>query len=443
MNNKTNRTKGYEMWQRAIKSLPGGNGLLSKRPDRYAPDIWPSYFSSCSGVKVTDLDGNDYIDMAQMGIGSAILGYAHQELTDAISEVIKEGVNCTLNAPEEVLLAEKLIDLNPFAGGVRFARSGGEAMAMAVRIARAHTGKDKVLFSGYHGWSDWYLATNLTNKDGLNDHLIPGLNTTGVPSGLANTAIPFVYNDIDDFERTIRNNPDAGVICMEGARYDFPSPDFLDAVSAIAKKHNMIVILDEITSGWRMTDGGVYKINGFNPDIVVYAKAMGGGYAISAVVGSEKVMDSAQDTFMSSTMWTERVGFTAALKTIDIITREKIWNHLIEMGDLIGNGWLKLSKKHNLKISITDFKPLITMKLDYGDRNQALVTLFIQEMLKRGYLASTSVYLSYAHTEDIINKYLENVDECFFILSKAIENNNENDLLDTKVRSDSFNRITP
>lgn len=443
MNNKTNRTKGYEMWQRAIKSLPGGNGLLSKRPDRYAPDIWPSYFSSCSGVKVTDLDGNDYIDMAQMGIGSAILGYAHQELTDAISEVIKEGVNCTLNAPEEVLLAEKLIDLNPFAGGVRFARSGGEAMAMAVRIARAHTGKDKVLFSGYHGWSDWYLATNLTNKDGLNDHLIPGLNTTGVPSGLANTAIPFVYNDIDDFERTIRNNPDAGVICMEGARYDFPSPDFLDAVSTIAKKHNMIVILDEITSGWRMTDGGVYKINGFNPDIVVYAKAMGGGYAISAVVGSEKVMDSAQDTFMSSTMWTERVGFAAGLKTIDIITREKIWNHLIEMGDLIGNGWLKLSKKHNLKISITDFKPLITMKLDYGDRNQALATLFIQEMLKRGYLASTSVYLSYAHTEDIINKYLESVDECFFILSKAIENNNENDLLDTKVRSDSFNRITP
>ena len=443
MNNKTNRTKGYEMWQRAIKSLPGGNGLLSKRPDRYAPDIWPSYFSSCSGVKVTDLDGNDYIDMAQMGIGSAILGYAHQELTDTISEVIKEGVNCTLNAPEEVLLAEKLIDLNPFAGGVRFARSGGEAMAMAVRIARAHTGKDKVLFSGYHGWSDWYLATNLTNKDGLNDHLIPGLSTAGVPSGLANTAIPFVYNDIDDFERTIRNNPDAGVICMEGARYDFPSPDFLDAVSAIAKKHNMIVILDEITSGWRMTDGGVYKINGFNPDIVVYAKAMGGGYAISAVVGSEKVMDSAQDTFMSSTMWTERVGLAAALKTIDIITREKIWNHLIEMGDLIGNGWLKLSKKHNLKISITDFKPLITMKLDYGDRNQVLVTLFIQEMLKRGYLAATSVYLSSAHTKDIINKYLESVDECFFILSKAIENNNENDLLDTKVRSDSFNRITP
>jgi glutamate-1-semialdehyde 2,1-aminomutase len=440
---KINTSAGYSMWQRAIRSIPGGNGLLSKRPDRYGPDIWPSYFSKSSGVTVVDLDGNAFIDMAQMGIGSSILGYANSELTNAVTEVLKDGVNCTLNAPEEVLLAEKLIELNPFAGGVRFARSGGEAMAMAVRIARAYTGKDKVIFSGYHGWSDWYLATNLTNKDGLNDHLIPGLNTAGVPSGLANTAIPFVYNDIDDLERTVRNNPDAGVICMEGARYDFPSLDFLDAVSAVAKKYNMIVILDEITSGWRMTDGGVYKINGFKPDIVVYAKAMGGGYAISAVVGSQKVMDSAQDTFMSSTMWTERVGFTAALKTIEIITREKIWNHLIEMGDLIGSGWLKLSKKHNLKISITDFKPLITMKLDYGERNQALATLFIQEMLKRGYLAATSVYLSSAHTKDIIHKYLESVDECFFILSKAIENNNENDLLETKLRSDSFKRITP
>ena len=198
---KTNRSSGNLMWERAIKAIPGGNGLLSKRPDRYAPDIWPSYFSKSSGVKVTDLDGNIFIDMAQMGIGSAILGYAHPELVKSVSDVIKDGVNCTLNAPEEVMLAEKLLDLNPFAGGVRFAKSGGEAMAIAVRIARAKTGKDKVLFSGYHGWSDWYLATNLSNKDGLDDHLIPGLSARGVPSGLANTAIPFTYNDIENFEK--------------------------------------------------------------------------------------------------------------------------------------------------------------------------------------------------------------------------------------------------
>ena len=341
------------------------------------------------------------------------------------------------------MLAEKLLDLNPFAGGVRFAKSGGEAMAIAVRIARAKTGKDKVLFSGYHGWSDWYLATNLSNKDGLDDHLIPGLSARGVPSGLANTAIPFTYNDIENFEKTVNANLDAGVICLEGARYDFPSQEFLESVSRLAKKHNMVVISDEITSGWRMTDGGVYKINGFKPDIVVYAKAMGGGFAISAVVGSEEVMHSAQDTFMSSTMWTERVGFVAALTTIDILTREKVWEHLIRIGNQIGNGWMELAKKHNLKISITDFKPLITMKLLYDSRNQALATLFIQEMLKRGYLASTSVYVSYAHNEIVVDEYLKAVDECFSIISHAVENKNENELLDSRVRSDSFNRITP
>jgi glutamate-1-semialdehyde aminotransferase len=352
-------------------------------------------------------------------------------------------VNCTLNSPEEVLLAEKLIELNPFAGSVRFARSGGEAMAIAIRIARAYTGKDKVLFSGYHGWCDWYLATNLGGKDGLNEHLIPGLNTTGVPSGLANTAVPFSYNDLDNFEKTVKENPDAGVICIEGARYDFPKKDFLDSITYIAKKYNMVIVSDEITSGWRMTDGGVYKLNGFNPDIVVYAKAMGGGYAISAVVGSENVMHSAQDTFMSSTMWTERVGFTAALATINILTRDKVWEHLIKIGNQIGDGWLKLAKKHNIDLTVTDFKPLITMKLNYGDRNQALITLFIQEMLFRGYLAATSVYVSYAHSNEIIQKYLVAVDECFEIMSTAIENNNENKILKTKIRSDSFKRITP
>ena len=435
--------KGIKMWERAIKALPGGNGLLSKRPDRYAPDIWPSYYSKSSGVEIIDLDGNSYIDMAQMGIGSAILGYSNPELTSAVSESIKDGVNCTLNSPEEVLLAEKLIELNPFAGSVRFARSGGEAMSIAIRIARAHSGKDKVLFSGYHGWCDWYLATNLGNKDGLNEHLIPGLNTTGVPTGLANTAVPFSYNDEENFEKVVKDNPDAGVICIEGARYDFPRKDFLDSITYIAKKYNMVVVSDEITSGWRMTDGGVYKLNGFNPDIVVYAKAMGGGYAISAVVGSEKVMYSAQDTFMSSTMWTERVGFTAALATINILTREKVWEHLIKIGDQIGDGWLRLAKKHNINLTITDFKPLITMKLNYENRNQALMTLFIQEMLFRGYLAATSVYVSYAHTEKIVEKYLTAVDECFEIMSQAIENNNENELLKTKIRSDSFQRITP
>jgi len=430
------------MWERAKKAIPGGNGLLSKRPDRYAPDIWPSYFSKSYEVYIEDLEGNRFIDMAQMGIGSAILGYAHPELTEAVVETLKKGVNCTLNAPEEVLLAEKLLDLNPFAGGVRFAKTGGEAMAIAIRIARAHTGKDKVLFSGYHGWTDWYLATNINNEGGLDEHLLSGLSTKGVPSGLKNTAIPFKYNDISDLQRVLDQHTDAGVICIEGARYDYATDEFLALITDAAKRRNLIIVSDEITSGWRVTDGGVYKLNNFQPDIVVYAKAMGGGYAISAVVGSADVMNSAQDTFMSSTMWTERVGFVAGLTTIDILVRNRVWEHLIKVGEHIGNGWLALASKYDLKINITEFKPLITMKFDYGTLNDALATLFIQEMLKRGYLAATSVYVSYAHTFSIVDAYLEAVDECFLILSDAINEGTVLKRLQTEVKSDSFNRLT-
>jgi glutamate-1-semialdehyde aminotransferase len=433
---------GHKLWDRAVKSIPGGNGLLSKRPDRYAPDIWPAYFSKAEGCDIWDLDGNKYIDMAQMGIGSAILGYANKELNVAVNAAIADGVSATLNAPEEVYLAEKLLELNPFAGGVKFARTGGEAMSMAVRIARAYSGRDKVAFSGYHGWCDWYLAANLTSENNLSDHLLPGLIPKGVPACLAGTALPFRYNDVEDFRRLIDANPDVGVIVIEGARYDFPTQAFLNEIQTVARERDIVIVVDEITSGWRMTDGGVYKLNGFDPDIVVYGKAMGGGFAISAVVGRYEVMNEAQNTFISSTFWTEKVGFVAALKTIEILTRDKVWEHLIRIGTRIGEGWLRLAKKHDLKLHITYFKPLITMKLEYDNLNNSILTLFTQEMLKRGYLAAASVYVSSAHTDTIVDEYLGHVDEVFGIISEAIRSNTVVKSLKTKVRSDSFSRLT-
>ena len=430
-----------KLWTKAKSVIPGGNSLLSKRPDRYVPDLWPTYFSKAKGCEIWDLDGNKYIDMAQMGIGAAMLGYCNEEVDSAVKDAIDSGISTTLNAPEEVLLAEKLLGLNPFAGGVKFARTGGEAMTISVRISRAFTGKDKVAFSGYHGWSDWYLSTNLSGENKLSDHLLPGLSPLGVPQGLRGTAIPFKYNDPSDFNRVIKNNPDIGTIVIEGARYDFPSQDFIKSIQKTAEKNGIIIISDEITSGWRMTDGGVYKTNGCKPDIVVYGKGMGNGYAISAIVGEKNVMDVAQDTFISSTFWSERIGFVAALKTIEILVREKVWEHLNHVGDLIGDGWKALAEKHRLNLHITDFKPLITMKLNYGDLNAAIITLFTQEMLKRGYLAAPSIYVSFSHNEKIVEEYLKNVDEVFHILSDSIRNEDVIKKLETRVKEEGFKRL--
>ena len=431
---------GLNLWKRAAQSIPGGNGLLSKRPERYAPDLWPTYYSKSKGVEVWDLENNKYIDMAQMGIGAAILGYCDDDVDAKVKAAIDTGVSTTLNCPEEVYLAEKLLELNPFAGSVKFTRSGGEAMSLAVRIARAKSGKDVVAFSGYHGWSDWYLAANLSGTNGLNEHLLPGLKPQGVPVSLKGTVKPFLYNDIEQFENAIDEN--VGVIILEGARYDFPSAPFLEAIQKKAKEKNIIIIVDEISSGFRLTDGGVYKTNGFNPDMVVYGKAMGNGYAIAAVVGKDEVMDAAQETFVSSTFWTEKVGFVAALATIEKLTTNKVWEHLDGIGKMIGEGWSTLAKLHNLKLKVTDFKPLISFKLEYGANNSKVLTYFTQEMLKRGYLAASSVYVSYAHNEKVVSDYLRATDEVFCLIKNHLEANTLDEALETRVKEDGFKRLT-
>ena len=436
------KNKGLKLWNKAKKIIPGGNSLLSKRPDRFAPDIWPTYYQKAKGCKITDLEGNVYIDMSTMGVGANILGYSYKEVDDAVKAAINKGISSTLNSYEEVKLAQKLLNLNPFAGGVKYARSGGEAMSIAVRIARTYTKKDKVAFSGYHGWCDWYIASNLSNKQNLNEHLLPGLSPKGIPKSLKNTSIPFRYNDVQDFEKVMKLHKNVGVIVIEGARYELPSKKFLKKIEIEAKKRNIVIIVDEITSGWRMGKSGVYKILKFNPDIVVYGKGMGNGYAISAVVGKKKIMNSSQDTFISSTSWTERIGFVAALKTIEILNREKVPNHLIKIGNTIGNGWLDLAKKYDLNIKINEFKPLITMKFCYGSLNEYINTLFIQEMLKRGYISSTSVYVSYSHTEKIVIEYLKQVDNVFKIISETIKKKSFRKILETIIRTDSFKRLT-
>jgi glutamate-1-semialdehyde 2,1-aminomutase len=432
---------GKKLWSEAIKIIPGGNGLLSKRPDRFAKDIWPTYFSKAKGCNIWDLDGNIYIDMAQNGIGTAILGYADSDVNKDVISAINNAVNTTLNAPEEVKLAKKILELNPNMGSVKFARGGGEAMSLAVRIARAHTKRDKVLFSGYHGWTDWYLSANLDLSCNLDEHLLPGLDPLGVPSGLNGTAIPFRYNDIKDFDKVLEQHQDAGVIVIEGARHDLPNIDFLKTIEVKAKEKDIVIIVDEITSGFRMSNSGVYTSFDFNPHIAVYGKALGNGFAISAVVGKKEVMKSAQDTFISSTMWTERVGFVAGLSTLNKLNKYNVYKHLVEVGTHVGKEWKRLSRKNGLDISISDYKPLITFKLNYGDNNNAIATLFIQEMLKRGYLASTSLYVTYSHTIEIVDKYLENVDKVFKIIVNAINSGKVLDLLETEVRTDMFKRL--
>ena len=298
--------------------------LLSKRPEMFLPEQWPSYFSKCSGCKVWDLDGNEYIDML-MTPGTNSLGYNNPQVNSAVEQVVRDGNMCSLNAPEEVELAERLIALHPWAKMAKFARSGGEANAIAIRIARAASGRDNVAICGYHGWHDWYLATNLEGSDRLDKHLLPGLEPRGVPKSLRVTTFPFEYNDLEALELLLRNK-DVGVIKMEVFRNKEPEGNFLQNVRRLATDHNAILIFDECTSGFRKTFGGLHKFYEVEPDMAMFGKALGNGFAVTGVIGREEIMQSAQSTFISSTFWTERIGSVAGVASLKVMEKEKSQN---------------------------------------------------------------------------------------------------------------------
>ena len=284
--------KGQDLYKKARKIIPGGTMLLTKRPEMFLPDLWPSYFKKAKGCFVWDLDGNKLRDMTYMGVGTNSLGYSNHFVDSAVNKTIKLGNLSTLNCPEEVYLAEKLIEINPWAQMVRFARSGGEANSIAIRIARAASGKDNIAVCGYHGWHDWYLSANHNNGDDLSDHLIPGLNPKGVPKNLKNSTFPFNYNNYDELKKIVENN-NIGVIKMEVIRNYEPENDFLKKVRSLATKKNIVLIFDECSSGFRETYGGIYKKYDVEPDMVMYGKTLGNGYAITAVVGRKEIMESA------------------------------------------------------------------------------------------------------------------------------------------------------
>ena len=331
---------GQRLYTKAKRLIPGGTQLLSKRPEMLLPDLWPCYYSRAKGARIWDLDGKEFLDMSYSGIGACVLGYANPVVDGAVRKAITAGTMATLNCPEDVELAELLIALHPWSEMVRYTRSGGEAMAVAARIARAATGRDKIAFCGYHGWHDWYLAANLAENSNLDGHLLPGLSPTGVPRELQGTVLPFQYNRADELEQLARQHRnDLAAIIMEPVRNHSPEPGFLEQVRAIASRERAVLIFDEITSGWRLNTGGAHLTFGVNPDVAVFAKGMSNGYPMGAIVGIRSVMEAAQTSFISSTYWTERVGPVAAIATIREHKAKDVASHLCAIGSQIQRGW--------------------------------------------------------------------------------------------------------
>ena len=413
-------SKTQKLWKRAKIIIPGGNMILSKRPELFLPGKWPAYYKKAKGYNIWDLDGKKYSDISLMGVGSNALGYANSEIDNAVIKAINNSNLSTLNCPEEVELCEKLLELHPWADMARLARTGGEASAMCVRIARAATGKEKIAFCGYHGWHDWYLASNLKNKDNLKPHLMGGLEANGVPSSLKDTAFPFQYNKFDELEKIVKDH-DIGTVKMEVSRNFKPKDNFLKKVRDLCNKKNIVLIFDECSSGFRQTFGGLHKIYNVEPDMAWFGKALGNGYAITAIIGKQKVMDSTQNTFMSSTFWSERSGPVAALKTLEIMEKTKSWETLTKIGKSVQKKWQEIARKNNLKIKVTGIPALSAFSLDY-DNWLKYKTYITQEMLKKNFLATNALFVSVKHDEKVLNRYFDLLDDIFNDISKFEKN---------------------
>lgn len=422
------------------KLIAGGNMLLSKNKNIFSPKTWPTYYKKAKGCYVWDLNGKKYLDMCVMGVGTNLLGYAVDRVDSSVVRALKNSNMSSLNCPEEVLLAKELLSIHKWAGQVRFARTGADAAAIAVRLSRASTKKEKVIICGYHGWQDWYLAANINNKKLLNKHLFPNLKIDGVPKNYSKYTYSVNYGDLSKIKKIINKDKKIGTIIMEVSRNKKVDIKFLKEIRKITLKKKITLIFDECTSGFRENLGGYHKKIKVNPDVATFGKALGNGYAITAVIGRKKIMKSFSHTFISSTFWTERSGYVAALETISILKKKKPWKEIINKGKLIKKKWLQTSKKYSIPIEIYGLDAIPSFSFSDKEKNLLYKTFLTQQLLKSNILAGNMIFVSTAHTTKDLNRYFINFDKVFRELSKLGVNQIKNKI-DGKVCFNSMARM--
>ena len=431
-----------ELYRHAKTRIPGGTQLVSKRPELQAPGQWPAYFREARGCEIWDIDGKHYYDVSIHGIGAALLGYRDPDVTRAVIRRVEFGSWCTISPPEEVMLADRLCAIHPWAEQARFARTGGEAAAVAVRIARATTDRSAVAVCGYHGWHDWYLAANLGEEDFLRGHLLPGLHPLGVPRELRGTTFTFTYNNRQQLQDVISTCGDRlAAVVMEPCRHNDPEPGFLEFVRDSAHEAGALLVFDEITIGWRLVYGGAHLKLGVNPDIAIFGKALGNGHPIAAVIGTKQAMEGAHDSFISSSFWTEGVGPAAALATLEKMSRIDVPAHCERIGRRVMEAWRKSASRHGVPLEVVEGYPCLAhFRFDH-EQADALRTLYVQLMLERGFLAASSIYVNLAHTDEIIDRYAAAIDEVLGELAEVLRKGDVEKSLKGPIAHSGFRRL--
>lgn len=435
--------KSNMMYGRALQLMPGGTQLFSRRVDRVIPGLSPMYVDHAAGVDVWDLDGNHYLDFG-MGCGPVILGHCYPAVNEAVVAQVRKGNCFTANDPLEIALAQLLVEVVPCAEMVRFFKTGGETNAAAIRIARGVTGRQVVAFCGYHGWHDWYLAANLADPNTLNSHLLPGLDTRGVPSALKGTAIPFEYNNLKSLRAVFEaHHGEVACVIMEACRSKQPEPGFLQGVRDLAHEHGALLIFDEIVTGFRMALGGAQEYFGVTPDMATFAKALSNGYPLGAICGRREVMQEVASMFISSTYFSDSVGLAAGLATVSELREKPVLEHVWAMGRLLKDGVNALAAQHGLAFHCDGYPPVMHLGFDEPDEHRRILmtTVYLQELVKSGIMSLMGAYLSYSHRPEHIEVYLAAAQRGLAAVKEGLDRGNLEDRIEAGLWGSHFRRL--
>jgi glutamate-1-semialdehyde aminotransferase len=443
MNDSTRVPRSLELYRRALELIPGGTQLVSRRPNRFAYGASPIYAQRAQGARFWDVDGHEYIDWVS-GIGAIILGYADPVVDEAVQEQIARGTMTSINHELEIELAEVLASTIPCAEMVRYAKCGGEACAMAVRIARGATSRDKVLFCGYHGWHDWYLAANLSAEASLNAHLFPGIEPIGVPRGLAGTAIPFPYSDAAALGQLLDDHRgQVAAVVMEPLRSSQPPQGYLQSVAQLTYEHGAVLVFDEVSAGFRFGLSAAQGYVGVTPDVAVFAKSVSNGYPMGFVVGKREVMQHAAEMFISSTYWSDTIGLRATLTTLAELRRRDVPRQLWRFGGELKRRLNQVAEQIGAPVCCQglDVHPHLRFEVDDPAMQKQAATLYIQEMAKRGCHGLPSFYLNAAQGDAELEQTIAAAREAFTLVAEAVHSNAFDRLLECDLQQESFRRL--
>jgi glutamate-1-semialdehyde 2,1-aminomutase/spore coat polysaccharide biosynthesis protein SpsF len=396
--------------RRAEDTIPLGSQTFSKSRTQYPYGVSPYFIVRGKGARVWDLDANEYVDFVN-SLAAVNLGYGDPDVSKAVLKQLEDGVIFSLPHPLETLVAEKMAEMIPCAQKVRFAKNGSDATAGAIRVARAFTGRDHVISCGYHGWQDWYIGATARNK--------------GVPQSTRALTHTVPYNDIPSIEKVFEEyRGQVAALIMEPMNIAFPAPGYLESVKEITHKHGAILIFDEIVTGFRFADGGAQKLFGVIPDLATFGKGMANGHPISAVVGEGELMREMEEVFFSFTFGGETLSLAAALATMEKIQREPVTEHLRTQGKKIQEGLRERIRSHGcdafLEIGGHPAWSFFVIKDHAPYTSWQIKTLYLQEMFARGILTLGTHNMSYAHSNEDVQRLLDSYDEVLGILKTAV-----------------------